>query len=448
MNQPPNIDRLPPHSEKMERAVLGCLLEKPGELLPECEARFKCGPEVFYDLRHQIVYEAILHLHHEAKPVDLVTVLDQLKSVNRIEEIGGLDYLASFGGDVESTLNFSYYADRVADAFMQRRTLAACVEAAAQVYESQKDADEVITGIEQKLQSIRDLRSNEVVVEGLKSGNLLLANLENRFNLKGAKSGVVTGLYDFDRLTDGLQYGEQTIIGARPSQGKTALATTVIYRACLLDKIPTLVITLEMSIETLCRRILANHSRVPMGNLRAGTFGEADFSKFANFAGLLSRSPIYFMDAISGCDSARICAAIKRLAKNNGVKLVVIDYLQPIKATGIHEKRTYEVAQVSGALKAAAVESGAALLTLAQLNREPDQQKGRAPRLSDLADSGQIERDGDCIGLLERSREPGQGHQAKIHIAKQRDGEIGIVDLHFIGEFCVFENVSKVQENE
>ena len=423
-------DRLPPSEPLFERAIIGCILQSPA-IADECLARFRAGGEVFYDLKNRQAYLALLEMRKNNDPIDFTTAF---------RKIGDLEFLQACENAAPSAASFEFYADKVSESYMLRKTMATCTEAAASVYDNQETADAIINSIETKLQSIREIRSTDILVQGKQAVNLLSVHLEERFKLQGRKSGIVTGIEAFDELTDGLQFGEQTIIGARPSQGKTALATTIIHKVCLTDKIPTLVVTLEMSIHSLCRRILANHCRFPLGDIRAGRFTPLDFERFSRFNALLNSSPIFFMDAISGTDSARICTNIKRLAKASGVKLVVIDYLQKIQAVGKFEKRTYEVAQVSGALKAAAVESGVALLTLAQLNREPEQQKGRAPRLSDLADSGQIERDGDCIGLLERNWEQGQGHQARLHIAKQRDGDIGTVEMNFEGKFCLFED--------
>jgi replicative DNA helicase len=196
-----------------------------------------------------------------------------------------------------------------------------------------------------------------------------------------------------------------------------------------------------MSIHALCRRMLANHCRFPLGDLRAGRFSEQDMSKFTHFNALLNSSPIFFMDSISGTDSARICGTIRRMVKSEGVKLVVIDYLQKIKEVGNFEKKTYAVGQVSGALMAIAKETGCALLTLAQLNRESVKEKTpRLPRISDLADSGQIERDADCIGLLHRDRDTNGGRDAVLIVAKQRDGDVGNCEMSFEGQFSVFEN--------
>ena len=426
-----DTDRLPPNEPLMERAIIGCILQKP-EIADECASRFKAGGEVFFDLKNRQAYLKLLAMRQAGEPIDITTAL---------RAIGDLSFLSECENAAASAANFENYADKVSEAFMLRKTMAACVEASASVYDKQESANAIISGIETKLQSIREIRSNDVVVSGGKSAVLLTNHLEERFRLQGRKSGLVTGLSQFDDLTDGLQAGEQTIIGARPSLGKTALATTIIHRVCLIDKNPTLVITLEMSIHALCRRILANHCRFPLGDLRAGRFTDFDMEKFAQFNLLLNRSPIFFMDAISGTDSGRICSAIRRTVKSEGVKLVVIDYLQKIKEVGNFEKKTYAVGQVSGALMAVAKETGCALLTLAQLNRESVKEKTpRLPRISDLADSGQIERDADTIGLLHRDRETNGGRDAVLLVAKQRDGDVGNCEMSFEGKFSVFEN--------
>ncbi len=282
---------------------------------------------------------------------------------------------------------------------MGRSVLAETVRASELVYDKQKDADSIISLIERNLQSIREIRSNDTVVKGKQAALLLSDNLELKFNLQGKRSGVTTGLHALDEITDGLQYGEQTIVGARPSQGKTALATSIVHHACIVNRVPTLVITLEMSIQALCRRILSKHTKISMNKLRNGAFSERDFGQFKTFSVLLANAPIYFMDSISGSDCNKVCAAIKRAVKIHGVKFVVIDYLQKIRPSERQEKRTYEVAEVSGALKAVAVQTGVAMLTLAQLNRESVKGK-RPPTTADLKESGDLEQTAQNVILL------------------------------------------------
>lgn len=433
--------RLPPHDDEMEQAVIGCVLQS-GELINDCVARFKVGPDVFFDLRNRNFYKLLVAMRNNAEPIDAATVSSKFKDSTVLQNIGGMSYFLECVDKAISISNFEHYADRVSQCHVLRRIVAVGAEAVEEAYSGTESADSVIDDIEAKLESLRETRGTDEIVAPKKAANLLNGHLEQRFTLQGRRSGIETGLTQFDSLTDGLQLGELTIIGARPSQGKTSLATTIIDHACLGNKVPTLVVTLEMSIAALCRRILARHCRFPMNDLRSGQFSDGDFERFGVFSLTLSKSPIYFLDSIGGTNSGRVCRAIRRTVKAHGIKLVVVDYLQKIRAVGNYEKRTYEVAEVSTELKAVAVETGVAMLTLAQLNREPDKdKKPRPPRVSDLADSSQIERDADTIGLLHRDREKG-GETASLIIAKQRDGEVGICTMAFAGQFASFENVA------
>lgn len=435
-------EKMPPHSVPMEQAVLGCCLSS-RDCLESFIGRFRTD-EVFYDVRHKPLYFAIRELFEEKQAVDAFTVSERLKSKATAQDAGGEAYVHSLLDSFASTANFDSYADAVAEQYTLRKTVASCTEAVSMVYEN-AEAAEVVDHVQKRLETLRDLRASEQIVTAKKGVTLLTNYLEERFKLQGQRSGVVTGLMKLDQLTDGIQYGEQSVIGARPSQGKTALATTIVRRACLGDQVPTLVVTLEMSIQSLLRRMLSSHTGISLQTIRRGEFSENAFKAFTAFNALVARSPLYFVDAVSGSSCGRIAAGIRKAVKAHGVKLVVIDYLQKIHADQKHEKRTYEVGSVSGALKGVAVETGVAMLTLAQLSREPDKQKGRAPNLSDLADSAQIERDADTVILLERKRDEDET-LAKLYVAKQRDGEVGTVELKFNPELVQFENKSLFED--
>lgn len=440
-------DILPPNSPEMEKAIIGCMIEQPA-IIDECHARFKVGGEVFYDLRNRTIYTTLIELRKADSPAGLIPLVDRLRAAGALDNIGGIAYIAECQDAGFLPSNFEFYADKVSESYMLRRTMATCTEAAASVYENQESADAIISGIEAKLTAIRDLRGNDEIVSSGKATDLLVRHLEARYELQGRRSGIETGLYQLDAITDGLQAGELSIIGARPSQGKTALATTIVQHACITNKVPTLFITLEMSIAALCRRMLSKYARFGMKDLKSGNFDESDFAKFTTFNAALKNSPLQFVDSIGGTTEAKICGAIKRAVKASGVKLVIIDYLQKIHASGKHEKRTYEVGAVSTALKACAVDTGAAIVALAQLSREPDKQKGRLPQISDLADSAQIERDADLIALLHRDRIENEGRDAKLIIAKQRDGELGTCELNFEGRYASFENRSPMTNEQ
>lgn len=262
-----------------------------------------------------------------------------------------------------------------------------------------------------------------------------------RFNRKGQLSGITTGIQKLDSLTDGIQPKELFLIAARPSIGKTAMAVSITESACVNGHIPTLFVTCEMSERSLMRRLVSSVGNIPMQVLKTGDLNENDFKRITAASAKIAKSPLHFLDVSSGARIGVITAAVRRAVRRFGVRLVVLDYLQKVSASSRHEKRTYEVAEVSGALKACAVSSGVAMVCLAQLNRESEKDKGRRPRLSDLADSGQIERDADTVCLLDRNRSEPRG-DAQLIIGKQRDGECGVVPLWYEGAFCRFEQKS------
>lgn len=279
--------------------------------------------------------------------------------------------------------------------------------------------------------------SRETLSTSKQVGGSFIDQMQERFSRKGALSGVTTGFHWLDKMTDGLQYREMALIAARPSIGKTAIAIAIAEAAAVRAKVPTLFISLEMSKEAIFRRSVASIGSVSMQNLKSGNLTEGDMRSMSTATGKISAAPLWFLDGSSSQSIASITANVRRAVRKHGVKLVIVDYIQKVKAADKAEKRTYEVAEVSGKLKDIAVQTGVAMLCLAQLNRENEKEKGRTPRLSDLADSGQLERDADCVMLLDRDRREAKG-EASIIIAKQRDGECGIVKLHYDGQFCRF----------
>ncbi len=277
--------------------------------------------------------------------------------------------------------------------------------------------------------------SRETLATSKQVTGTFLDQMQDRFNRKGTFSGIATGFHYLDQKTDGLQLREMAIIAARPSIGKTAIAIAIAHKAAIVDKIPTLFISLEMSKEAICRRMVSTLGSIPMQHLKSGDLDERDMKAMTTASGKIANSPLWFVDGSSSI--AAITASIRRAVRKHQVRLVIIDYLQKVKSADKADKRTYEVAEVSGKLKDIAVQTGVAMLCLAQLNRENEKDKGRQPRLTDLADSGQIERDADLVMLLDRDRKAPSG-EASVIIAKQRDGECGMVKLYYEGQFCRF----------
>jgi replicative DNA helicase len=333
-----------------------------------------------------------------------------------------------------SPANLPSYAKGIIEAAHRRQLRAAGDRLIRESAVTTLQPDQIVSNAEAGL-SIE--LSRETLSTSKQVGGSFIDQMQERFSRKGALSGVTTGFHWLDKMTDGLQCREMALIAARPSIGKTAIAIAIAEAAAVRAKVPTLFISLEMSKEAIFRRSVASIGSVSMQNLKSGNLTEGDMRSMSTATGKISAAPLWFLDGSSSQSIASITANVRRAVRKHGVKLVIVDYIQKVKAADKAEKRTYEVAEVSGKLKDIAVQTGVAMLCLAQLNRENEKEKGRTPRLSDLADSGQLERDADCVMLLDRDRREAKG-EASIIIAKQRDGECGIVKLHYNGEFCRF----------
>jgi replicative DNA helicase len=408
-------------------------MQEPRKYLPLIANKIR--PDDFYDLKNRMVWAAIKAKHESGQHIDLITVMLELKSVIEIEKLGGHEWLSKLETFAPSPAAIELYAEIIITLGKRRKLLQSCSKMEAMIYEGD-DA-----GISLEIDSISSSgKSSRVgICSGKLAGDLMVDDLQRRFDLNGQLSGIDTGFWEMNRLTDGIQYGEQTIIGARPSMGKTAIGLNIFQNAVFKLGIPSLFISLEMSTAALMKRLLSSYMTIPMGDIRRGSYSEGDFGKFSTFKAICDKAPMHIADAVSGSSIGDIASIVRDYTRRHGVRLVVIDYLQKIKSADKHEKKTYEVGDISGRLKGLAVDTGAAFLTLAQLNRESEKDKGRMPRLTDLADSSQIERDGDTIMLIHRDRADKTG-DTKIIVAKQRDGEVGMVNLIFNGMFCKFEN--------
>ena len=408
-----------------ERAIVGCLM-----LSPELSGEVKAG--WFDDLRLGAMVERIAGLLDEGRPVDFST----LYTLAKRDDSRAL--LTECQEACHSAANFAYWLETVTAAYERRRLNAAGQAFIAKLASANSNLLEVVGELEFALATPAPGKS--ATLDGKESAQKLAAHLEARYNLAGKKSGLVTGFRLLDHVTDGLQFGEMTLLGARPSVGKTAIGLNLVEKICLRDKIPTLIISMEMSAEALTRRLLSSAKGITINALKAGTANSGELARIAAFYSELKNAPLYIHESCGGMGALEAAGLIRRNAKRHGVRFVLLDYLQKLRADSKQEKRTYEIAESSGTLRRAIVQSGAACLILAQLNRESEKDKGRAPRLSDLADSGQIERDADNVFLLHRDRAK-DSFNAALFIAKQRDGETGNIELRFDGKFCRFNEV-------
>ncbi len=441
---------VPPHSLECEQGVLGCQINDPN-CVQAINERFASNVCHFYDLRHQEIQKCLFSLWLDGQQIDLITIQEQLKGAGVLQNIGGIEYLIELQDAAPSSANLPVYAEKVQEKFHLRMMIQTCREVMADSYRCTEDVNHFLDQSEAKVMRITEARNRagmdeSRVLNAQQSSSRMIDDLERRFNLQGALSGLDTGFWRLNQMTEGIQFGEQTLIAARPSMGKTAIGLNIFQKVVLEQKIPALFVSLEMSVSALMRRLLSSYHSIPMQAIRRGSYTEGDFAKFSSFKNFVSQCPLHIIDGSGGLSINEISSQIRAHVKKFGTRLVVVDYLQKIQASGRHEKRTYEIGEVSGRLKALAVDTNAAFLTLAQLNRESEKDKGRVPKLSDLADSGQIERDADTVALIHRKRDDETG-ATKIIIAKQRDGECGMVDLTFNGQFCRFENPGQHPED-
>lgn len=415
--------------EQTERALLGCVLENP-------DLAHELNPEWFDDLRLAQFLIIATSLHSAGQPVDATTICH--KSGDEMAIV----LLRECQEQCPSAANAPYWREILGEMAEKDRLKKAAGKFLAALPESNGDLAAYVAELENALAAKYVSQSPTLTRKEI--AHRLNEHLEQRMNLQGALSGLATGFSDLDRLLDGFQFGELTLLASRPSIGKTAIACNLVEKICLIGKIPTLFLSLEMSAAALSRRLLSAYARIPMKTLKAGTFSGDDFKKIAAFHSLIVTSPIFIREAFGGMGATEAAALIRRGARRKQIKFVVLDYLQKLRPDKKHEKRTYEVAEASGAMMAAVKDSGVAMLCLAQLNRENEKDKGRRPRLSDLADSGQIERDADNVLLLHRDRGD-MSKPAELIIAKQRDGETGMVKLSFDGGHCRFNSYTNQQ---
>lgn len=437
-------DQLPPHDLIAEQGVIGSIIDaltrEDRQAIDFClaECAKNISPEDFYDLRHRTIYDLVLRMRQNGERLDSVTFRMKMQKQGILESVGGSAYVDTLADFTPSYLNIAWYFHPLLEAANRRKI----IKVGSAMVRKSFDGDDLSSLVMEarQLSTVHVAkRSEEEIQTGKEAGDRMINDLERRFNLQGKLSGLDTGFFKLNKITDGLQFAEQTLIGARPSMGKTALGVNILRKVCLENKTPVLFASLEMSTEAIMRRLLSDWANISMNTVRSGSYDQREFGKMTQFRIKCNESPLFIFDGTGGIDMGSLANKIRQFSTVNKIQLVVIDYMQKIVPSNRHEKRTYEVGEISQRLKALAVETGAAFLTLCQLNRESEKEKGRVPRLSDLADSGQIERDADTVLLIHRDKTDQNGATSLL-VAKQRDGETGIVDLRFNGPFCRFEN--------
>lgn len=454
------IDRLPPHSIEAEQGVLGCVLLSPNDCMGECIETLRPGHLVFYDLRHQTLYELLVQMFDEKQAIDLITLQQRLKDAQQLDNVGGLAYLSSLPDAVPSAANLAYYLDIILEKYLLRKMIQTCTGIVGRVFDYEGAVDALLDEVERDILRISEERVSAASATMKELVNKAISKIEEYHANQGMLTGIATGFIDFDKMTTGLHEGEMVVIAARPSVGKTSLAMNIAEHVSLELKLPVGVFSLEMTADQLVLRMLCSRSRVNLRNIRDGFLAERDFPKLTGSAGKLVEAPL-FIDDSSGLSILQLRAKARRMWQQYGIKLFVIDYLQLLHSTSRRaENRQQEISEISGGLKSLAKELGVPVIVLSQLNRELEKRgPGERPRLSDLRESGAIEQDADLVGLLYRETKNKDGEEepneaesdaipVKLFIAKQRNGPTGDVDLTFLKSYTRFESAAKISPED
>ncbi len=442
-------DRIPPHSEEAERGVLGSALLESGRVVDLAVER-GLSPESFYVPVHQILFEVLLGMVRDGRPVDLLTVGDRLRDLGRLEEIGGATFLDHLVDSTPTAAHAEYYIDIVRQKHLLRMIIDRAREAVDQCYGSDETADIILGRTEEQFFGITETQRTPIVPWP----NLVkdaITEIENIATSKKGVTGVPTGFKDLDDKLQGFQPGDMIILAARPSMGKTALALNIAERVALDQNKAVLVFSLEMAREQLVRRMICTRAQVSSHLISKGIITQVNHGKLIHAASDLNKAQI-FLDDTAGLEVLELRARARRCKRKNNIELIVVDYLQMLNFPQYAgEGRQRETAAISGSLKAMAKELRIPVLVLSQLSRAPEQRDktSAVPRLSDLRDSGSIEQDADVVCLLRRpcmypdDQEHDNLTLAILDVAKHRNGPTGEVRLYFDAQYTRFENAAQ-----
>ncbi|WP_308636965.1 replicative DNA helicase [Paenibacillus silvisoli] len=433
------FDRVPPQNMEAEQAVLGAVLLQTEALITAME---RLRSEDFYLPSHQLLFDAMVDLGENSQPIDLVTLTAYLQDRQQLEEIGGVSYLAKLSSAVPTAANVDYYAQIVEEKSMLRRLIRTATNIVSDGYAAAEDVGAMLSEAEARIMELSNRRSSSGFISIRDVLMEVFERVEHLYTNKGGSTGIPSGFTDLDKMTAGFQRNDLIIIAARPSVGKTAFALNVAQNVGVRARETVAIFSLEMSAAQLVQRMICAESNVDAGRMRTGYLEGDDWEKLTMAIGSLSEAQIY-IDDTPGITVSDIRAKCRRLKKERGLGMILIDYLQLIQGRGkAGENRQQEVSEISRTLKQIARELEVPVIALSQLSRGVEQRQDKRPMMSDLRESGSIEQDADIVAFLYRDdyydKESEKKNIIEIIIAKQRNGPVGTVELAFLKSFNKF----------
>lgn len=442
--------RIPPQDIVAEKSLLGAIMLDEN-VLPEVITVLKSND--FYDEKHRDIFDAMVNLYDSHRPIDLLTLTDELKSLKKLKGIGGAPYLTELSNFVPAASHAKAYADIVSKTATQRRLIKAGTEIIEKAYQDGAEVNDLVGKAEQELFAVSD----KVVRSDYHAMSDLLADafdrIDNLQKNKGALRGLKTGFRDIDKKTAGFQKGDLIIIGARPAMGKTTFAQNLAYNIASINKKGVLFFSMEMASNEIIDRMVSDVSGVNNWKIRTGNISEEEFSKIGDAMAEMAEMPIY-IDDTSSMTIMELRNKARRAMHDHDIGIVIVDYLQLISGSDRYAgNRVQEVTEISRGLKILARELSIPVIALAQLSRNVTGRDNPRPILSDLRESGSIEQDADLVMFLHRPDYYKQNdddyeetHITELIIAKHRHGEVGKIELYFHPELLRFMSLDKTRE--
>lgn len=437
-----NVQRVPPQNLEAEKSILSAMMVEKRALQKGLE---KISADHFYLEKHQIIFKAMLELEDNNQAVDIITLIDKLRNMQKLEEAGGIIYLTEMSSLAPLISNVGDYCDIVKEKALLREVVSVARVMADKAY-SDGEFEEILDNAERRffeLSRQRDTKSYSIIKDVVKQ---TFEQIEESYRTKDQITGLRTGYIDFDDITNGMQPSDLIIIAARPSMGKTALCLNFAQNAALREKSNVLFFSLEMASHQLVHRMICSEARVNSQRVRKGYVEQQEWDKIGQAVAVLSEAQI-FIDDTPGIPILELRSKARRLKSERGLDLIIVDYLQLVTSPHRSENRQQEIAYITRQLKELARELDVPLIALAQLSRQVEQRQDKRPMLSDLRESGEIEQTADVVGFIYREDyydpDTDQKNIAELLISKQRNGPTGRIKLMFNKQFGRFENAAR-----
>lgn len=439
------IKRVMPHSIEAEQSVVGAMLMDKDAIMTASEI---ISGQDFYQTAYGVIFDSMVELFNEGKPVDLITLQERLREKDVPPEIASLEFVRDLITAVPTSANVKYYADIVSDKAMMRRLIKLNDELSNSCYAGNEPLEAILEKTEKSVFELLQRRNTGDYVPIKDVVLNALDRIERASKNKGTVTGIPTGFIDLDYKLSGLQPSDLILIAARPSMGKTAFVLNIAQYVAFKKNKGVAVFSLEMSKEQLVNRLFSLESQVDAQSLRTGNLKDADWEKLIEGAGIIGKSNL-IIDDTPGISVSELRSKCRKYKLEHDIQLVIIDYLQLMTGSvgGRSESRQQEISEISRSLKALARELNVPVIALSQLSRAVESRPDKRPMLSDLRESGAIEQDADVVMFIYRdeyyNKDSEYKKQAEIIIAKQRNGPVGTVHLAWLGEYTKFANLSR-----